>query len=114
MQNSPEKLARFNVVIDDEHPEALQGIGREWADGGYLTSRQRPEELNRLGWKAEDEDRPRAVPAIVRLHFPAVQLDELPDERESHAHAAGHTRQGRIGLAETIKNPRKKNSSAQN
>jgi hypothetical protein len=54
--------------------------------------RLRFEKLGRLRRQPDDEDGAGTVGMIARLDLPAVQFDELPDERKADTETACNTR----------------------
>ncbi len=88
------QLARLAVVVHDEHPQALEIDGR----------RRRPAVpgLRQHEGQAHRERRPLSFPPALRGDRPAVELDEVADERQPQAEAAVRTRAGRVALPEAL------------
>ena len=90
---------RIRLVVDDQNFEAASS-GCAPPAGGSGVRR-----MARTGSWTENAA-PRLRPSLCDLHLPAVQLDDVPDDREAETQPAVRPRDRAVALPETIEDER--------
>jgi hypothetical protein len=103
LQDRPQEIAAIGVLIEHEHAQAVERRRRPRARCARRHGRHQFDGIQR---KPRRELRPAAAGVVARADLTAMQLHQIPDEREADSESACRAGRPRVFLGEAIEDAR--------